>query len=271
MPDKPWIDAIVQVLQESNQSLSYTDIADRVVQQGLRENVGATPANTVNSYIIKSINEGSKLFVRTGRGIYWLSEKINAEENNNSPLSDLEDATNDGEDAQNSTGLINAFGMFWERNWITWSTTPKLLGQQQIGALSVDFFKQIGVYLLYDGSKVVYVGRVIDQPLGRRLFQHTRDRLQGRWNRFSWFGLYPLKEDAENTNVEINDNYQANFDTSVLIETLEALLIEGLEPPQNRRRGDNFKATEFLQVRDPEINRLQVMRYLSAMSDMIPQ
>ena len=38
-----------------------------------------------------------------------------------------------------------------------------------------------------------------------------------------------------------------------IIVTLEALLIEGLEPRQNRRRGDAFRAVEYLQVPDPEL------------------
>ena len=38
---------------------------------------------------------------------------------------------------------------------------------------------------------------------------------------------------------------------------MEAVLIEGLEPRQNRKRGDDFQAIEFLQVEDPklEMNR----------------
>ncbi len=38
-----------------------------------------------------------------------------------------------------------------------------------------------------------------------------------------------------------------------LIATLEALLIEGLEPPQNRRQGDGFNAVEFIQVPDETV------------------
>lgn len=263
-----WLDAIVHVLQESNQALSYTDIADTIVQHRLRINVGATPANTVNAVITTNIKDGSGLFFRTGKGIYWLTEKIN---NNHNVTEQRADFLPEEDEAPTSTGLINAFGMFWEREAIMWSNAPQLLGQQQVGSLPVNFCEQIGVYLLYDGSRVVYVGRVIDQPLGRRLFQHTRDRLQGRWNRFSWFGLYPLKEDTENTRVELDTNYQVTLDTSVLIETLEALLIEGLEPPQNRRRGDNFKATEFLQLLDPEINRRNLIKQLDGMRDLILQ
>ena len=40
-----------------------------------------------------------------------------------------------------------------------------------------------------------------------------------------------------------------------VIATMEAVLIEGLEPRQNRKRGDDFQAAEFSQVEDPEIER----------------
>jgi hypothetical protein len=41
----------------------------------------------------------------------------------------------------------------------------------------------------------------------------------------------------------------------VIVATMEALLIEGLEPPQNRRRGDDFRAIEYIQREDPELER----------------
>ena len=40
-----------------------------------------------------------------------------------------------------------------------------------------------------------------------------------------------------------------------LISTTEALLIEGPEPPQNRRQGDGFNAVEFIQATDPAIEQ----------------
>jgi hypothetical protein len=36
---------------------------------------------------------------------------------------------------------------------------------------------------------------------------------------------------------------------------MEAVLIEGLEPRQNRKRGDDFQAVEFLQVEDPAVQQ----------------
>ena len=41
----------------------------------------------------------------------------------------------------------------------------------------------------------------------------------------------------------------------VVIVTMEAVLIEGLEPRQNRKRGDDFQALEFLQKEDPNLLR----------------
>jgi hypothetical protein len=43
-----------------------------------------------------------------------------------------------------------------------------------------------------------------------------------------------------------------NSSLAALVTTLESLLIEALEPPQNRKRGDDF-AAEYIQDIDPEL------------------
>lgn len=137
--------------------------------------------------------------------------------------------------------------MFWERSKVDWRTEPRILGKQQPESKPIDFCKQIGVYLLHDPQGVVYAGRTKDQNLGRRLCQHTADRLKGRWDRFSWFGIYPVEDNGD---LRINADF-SKLNIDVVIATLEAVLIEGLEPRQNRRRGDDFQAVEFIQVEDP--------------------
>jgi len=52
------------------------------------------------------------------------------------------------------------------------------------------------------------------------------------------------------------------FTLENLVATMEALLIEGLEPPQNRRQGDGFNAVEFLQGTDPELAKQKKKRML---------
>ncbi len=58
-----------------------------------------------------------------------------------------------------------------------------------------------------------------------------------------------------------NDN-SSLFSLDNLIVTMEALLIEGLEPPQNRKRGDDFRAIEFLQAVDPEIHKSKMLSWI---------
>jgi hypothetical protein len=153
--------------------------------------------------------------------------------------------------------------MFWQRDLVNWAPTrPKLFGVQSEGALQVDFAGQIGVYLLHDRDRVIYVGRAND-VLVSRLRAHNADRMGGRWDRFSWFGLYGVREDGS----LLEDTVP--WSQTVVIETLEALLIESLEPPQNRRRGDNFAAVEYLQGTDPDIERIEQQRFLAVVADRL--
>jgi len=249
MQELGWREAIIEVLKSSDGAMHYADIASAIAERKLRTHFGATPDSTVNANITDSLKYDTDKtpFVRVDRGRYWLKEKY---------LDQGIPAKLVQQDVLQETGLINAFGMYWSRNAIVWKSKPKILGRQQQNSSAVDFAQQTGVYLLYDGRQVIYVGRAIDQPLGLRLQQHTVDRLNGRWDRFSWFGIYSVADSGE-----LEANKAQSFDTPTLIATMEALLIEGLEPPQNRKGGDRFRAAEFIQVLDPEIKN-QNMKYL---------
>lgn len=255
MSEMSWRDAIVQVLQKSVEPMHYTDIADAIAEDGLKTDVGATPAATVNAIFAVSIKkEGNDSpFRRVSRGFYTLAASY-------SPALQIQPLL----DEQDETGLINAFGMYWARSGVNWTANPRILGQQQVGSAQVDFREQHGVYMLHDGRAVIYVGRTTDQCLGARLKQHTIDRLNGRWDRFSWFGVYSVAE-----NGSLDSNGDTLYTLDMLIATMEALLIEGLEPPQNRKRGDDFRAVEFLQVEDPEIQKNQIARWLDSMKSKL--
>jgi hypothetical protein len=234
-----WEDAIQRVMGEAGTTLRAPEISERILAQGLREKVGATPASTVAAIISISLREDTSPFLKVGRGQFALKNTITSNvENNANPVS------TEGE--ENETGALQAFGMFWQREAVSWVGKPKILGRQGPGASEVNFSEQIGVYLLHDRERVIYVGRATDS-LFVRLKAHTIDRLGGRWDRFSWFGLRSVTTEGNLSDPSINWNY------TVVIETLEALLIESLEPPLNRRRGDNFSGVEFIQASDPEI------------------
>ena len=232
-----WEEAVRQVLQGHGGAMRYTEIAAEISAKGLKS--AANPAASVATMFSKSLVESDTPFLRIGNGEYALKEHLRvAAERQAVAVDDIE--------TESETGALRAFGMFWQRDQVVWSGKPRLLGRQGEGALEVDLSEQVGVYLLHDRDRVIYVGRAGD-TLFSRLKAHTADRLGGRWDRFSWFGLRSVSEDG------ILGEPAFAWDHSVVIETLEALLIETLEPPLNRKRGDNFSGAEYLQVGDPEV------------------
>jgi len=48
-----------------------------------------------------------------------------------------------------------------------------------------------------------------------------------------------------------------------------ALLIEALEPPQNRKRGDDFSAIEYIQDVDPELKEREIKNTLRAIEQKL--
>jgi hypothetical protein len=148
--------------------------------------------------------------------------------------------------------------MYWQRDLVVWRNDPKMFGKQQALSKPVDFGKQKGIYILYDHHTVVYIGRSIERTLGKRLFEHTVDRLGSRWNRFSWFGLLDVTQEGNLRETILNTSLAS------LVATLEALLIEALEPPQNRKRGDDFSAIEYIQDIDPELKEKEIQNTLRA-------
>ena len=235
MAEMSWKDAAQKVLEDAGRPLHYSDITDRILSQGLKTTAGATPASTVNATISSAIvKEGpAGVFERTGSGEYGLKTggKPGA-----------------GSDDDAESGSLEAFGVYWERSRVIWAGKPRLFGRAHPKADRVDLAGQQGVYLLYDENRVVvYVGQAAKQSIGQRLAQHTVDRLTGRWQRFSWFGIRPVAEDGKLGSVAAG-----KITPKQLISTLEALLIEALEPRQNRA-GSSYSGEEYIQVTDPKL------------------
>ena len=248
-----WRKAIDTVLASATTALHYNDITERIISEGYRTSLGATPAATVNAQISSSIKRDGEdsPYLRVAKGTFALRHRP-------ADCKSLEQSLPQDETAEEQYDIVSSFGMFWRKDAVEWSSSPKLLGMQQIGATPVDFCKQLGIYLLYDGREVIYVGRTTERPLGRRLYEHTLDRMSARWDRFSWFGLLPVSETGQLQ--ELPGSYAA----SKLIPALEAILIEALEPRQNRKRGDDLAAVEYIQKGDPEIEKKRVKATLDA-------
>jgi len=265
MAELTWQKAIQKVLAYSPGPLHYKEITERILENGLRKNIGATPVATVSAQITQSIKKDGSAspYIRVAKGTYALSANFSiSNASQTHPAVDEEDEGSliELEDVDEQYAVFTAFGMFWRRESVEWGKNPKLLGMQQIGATPVDFNNQRGIYLLYDGREVIYVGRVTDRALGLRLYEHTADRLSTRWNRFSWFGLVPVSDSGSLGVMPIS------YDSSKLVPALEAILVEALEPRQNRKRGDNLAEVEYVQMVDPAIEK---RRLKAAMEQLI--
>lgn len=61
----------------------------------------------------------------------------------------------------------------------------------------------------------------------------------------------------------------AAVDFSAQAGVLKALLIEALEPPQNRRQGDGFAELEYLQQIDPNTERKRKRALLTELGESL--
>ena len=247
-------EAIVKVLEKASTPLSVDEIAKLIKTTGVRQSTGATPEATVGAQIYRSIkSKGAKSpFIKVDKNTFTLNRGIN------NPGVPVFANSFDGDEL--SSPIITSFGIFWRRDAVEWKVKAKLLGKQINADISVDFSEQVGIYFLYDGREVIYVGRASDQTLGKRLFQHTTDRLATRWDRFSWFGLRLVSEDGK------LGILPATYDSKFLIPVLEALLIEATEPRQNRKAGDDWTDKEYMQLTDPAIHKAKQAALLAQLT-----
>ena len=259
MSELKWKEAIAKVLEEEKKAIHYKIIAELIAERGYRKSLGATPQDTVSANLTTDINSNQEksIFAKVDKGYYILRKFLD------NPSQLLSEETETPQKlSKGRYKIINAFGIYWNRNLVHWKTIPDLLGIQQIGASDVNFKDQIGIYLLHDSRETIYIGQATDQTLGQRLKHHTTDRLGGRWDRFSWFGFYPVDENGK---LHIDIKFE-NISIQDLGDLLEALLIESIEPRQNRKQGNLFYGLEFLQQEAPEIKKKlkeQIIRELT--------
>lgn len=211
-----WINAIEKILTEEKKELHYREIAKIIREKNL------IPVNTKVKDMDKAVggalsvdleDELKSKFIRIkGRKGFYTLRRYDE---------------------------CNNFGLRWDLDKIDWKNFS---GWEKSKDNCVNFNEQIGIYILYDDRGPIYVGRSMDDPIIKRLKDHTKDRHAGKWQKFSWFGLYPV--DSNGKIVKINRSIDSN---NKIISYLESVLIETLETRQNRKSGD-FKGKEFKQI-----------------------
>lgn len=228
-----WKEAVLKVLKEEKEPVHYGGIAQKIEEKQYRTSLGATPQVSV-SVALQNLLKDGKVVTCQERGRYILKE-YEKEYLKGNPI----------EPTINT--MIGAYGRFWRREKVEWKTNGKteLKGNQGKGSIDVNFSEEIGIYLLHRGYEIVYIGQATKQSIVSRLEQHTKDDLANKWDTFSWFGFFNVNEE----NGKINTSCKSiKMDLNKVAETLEALLIESIEPRFNRKRGDNFSDKEYQQT-----------------------
>ena len=134
-----WRRAIEKVLSEASGAIHYKDLTERIIEEGLRTSLGATPTATVSAFLTTALKrEGNECpWRKVGKGLYiWKMNATIAQ-----PAEQIPSTTEEPEDEEQYE-VISSFGMFWRREGIEWISSTKILGMQQIGAEPVDFSKR---------------------------------------------------------------------------------------------------------------------------------
>lgn len=234
--EESYRDAIRCILKSAEEPLRASEIATRIVENGLRQDV---LPHSLRSNLSIMVKEG--LVIRSERGLF----KLNPDPNQ--PVSPEEFRK-----AEEEEQLINvcAYGLYWERDKVNWTPGSGrqrgLWGTAGAGTEPVDFSNQAGIYVLHNGMAPLYVGRTFaeNNALMTRLVSHHRDDRKGaRWDKFSWFGFRRVGDDGQLVAAH------TNVSTDLLITVLEAVMIEAFLPPLNNRGGD-LLGTMYEQVED---------------------
>jgi hypothetical protein len=154
---------------------------------------------------------------------------------------------------------VLSFGLFWRADEIDWFPGQgkkkefRLLGRigkNRPGLKVADFRRQQGIYILFDEYGPAYVGLAKGDRLGARLREHHNDHLNGKWDRFSWFGFNPVGAMPDDEGVlSLNEPRRDVTDnTETTIGDLEALLISVMGPKLNQQKMRFDQAEKWEQI-----------------------
>ncbi len=147
--------------------------------------------------------------------------------------------------------MITHYGLFWSESDVFWGRPKRagqLLGRAKTplgrrGAptknerdKSSDYRDFVGLYCLYGDGELLYVGEAglsKGSTLFKRLKDHRKDSLAGRWDSFSWFGRKKSK---------------GQCNVALALAQLEAAAIAMINPGFNKQSGTFGNAMQVFQV-----------------------
>lgn len=156
-------------------------------------------------------------------------------------------------DSQNKN-MITHYGLFWSEESVFWgrqknpgelkgrvSPTTGRRGastKEERKEHEENFRDYVGIYCLYGGGQLLYVGEAglgTKSTLFKRLMQHRKGPMSGRWDKFSWFGCLKGLEEREISHLDA-------------LAQLEAILISITNPRFNKQSGTFANARQVFQV-----------------------
>jgi len=147
--------------------------------------------------------------------------------------------------------LISTFGTLWNPDIVNWGIPDKKSRTELKGSFLhrnkkriIDVTEGLGIYVLYKDYEIVYVGRAAGATIGQRLKSHLTNRMEGRWDSFSFYLVNKVNKTSEKLAAAPSVR---QIDPKETTESLEALLIEIANPPLNRRRESLANAIELIQ------------------------
>ncbi len=211
-----WKDAVIRVFQENqNKSLHYKEITGYIIEKKYKTIFGKTPADTVNALLTTH----PKLFKKEGNGFFSLIQGVD---------SHIIERTE-----KLPQVILRNYGLKWKKADVDWSDNT-LYGKSKDTKKHFDFADQIGIYVLYDENKIVYIGQSVDSSIFTRLKDHKKKK--AGWDKFSWFGFY----DVDIQTQKVNKTTNCIPTTKDIADALEAILIELLKPELNEKKGNNL-------------------------------
>jgi len=257
-PFSTWAGAIMQVLKENdNEQMHVDEIANVIVDKRYYE--PKRGSSSFRARIEGTCSIKKDLFQRVSPACYVIKsdvyERLLRQGQVEESLEELDESAVVEETRHILEKiLIKSYGMYWMRDNVDWnSRTLCLWGKESNSSSSVcvNFADQVGIYLLYDGREIIYIGQVTEDRLGKRLFEHTKDHLASRWDRFSWFGLKDI--DTSNRLIDLSESFE-NIPIKNLINAFESLLIEVIEPRKNKKKAPDT-GKEYVQACNEDITR----------------
>ena len=236
-----WEKAVLKVLRDANEALHPQQIYRKIADEKMVKTRAKNPSDTVWTTCTNLVRK--QKIRRVEPGIFQINQDP-AE----ATKEEIQGAIEDAKQAEKYPS--RAYGLLWSRDKVNWKGLSKknkwgegLLGQDSEGTQPRNFSTEPGIYLLHQHGRVMYVGQA-KVALYERLLMHTKDDLSDRWDEFSWFALGEVGK-VNHSDLPMSD---MSAEKGVIIDLLEAVLIEAILPPLNKKRGNNL-GTQYMQYR----------------------